>query len=209
MRLRTDGVVRFALLALTLSVLFEFSAAGQEVRPNPRIRLVTSKGPIIVELQPDKAPVTVENFLAYVQDGFYDGTIFHRVIPGFMIQGGGHTPDMKEKKGRDPIQNEANNGLVNQRGTLAMARKPNPHSATSQFFINLESNTSLNFKNASRDGYGYCVFGKVIEGMDVVDAIAATPTTIRAGLRDVPVEPILIEKVEIIEAQPSAPTGTH
>jgi len=151
--------------------------------------LNTSHGKIAIELHADEAPLTVENFLRYVDDGYYDGTIFHRVIPGFMIQCGGFDRGMARKDTRAPIENEADNGLLNQRGTLAMARTSDVNSATSQFFINLKDNDFLN--HGSRD-FGYAVFGKVVDGMDVIDKIAASPTTRRNGHSDVPVEPIVI-----------------
>lgn len=160
------------------------------------IILSTRLGDIVIELYPDKAPVTAENFMSYVQDGFYDSTIFHRVIPGFMIQGGGLTADMKQKPTRSPIKNEANNGLSNKRGTLAMARTQNPNSATSQFFINLTDNT---FLDSSPRGIGYAVFGAVIEGMEVVDKIAAVPTGKRGMHDDVPLEPVAIESARLVE----------
>ncbi len=163
------------------------------------IRMQTTKGVIDIELDAEKAPVTVENFLTYVKDGFYDGTIFHRVIDGFMVQGGGLEPGMKEKQTREPIKNEADNGLANDRGTIAMARTNDPHSATAQFFINVSDNTFLNFRSQSVDGWGYCVFGKVVEGMDVVDAIKGVATTTKGFHQDVPAEDVVIEKVEIVE----------
>ncbi|MCB1838259.1 MAG: peptidylprolyl isomerase, partial [Alcanivoracaceae bacterium] len=143
---------------------------------NPQVTLDTSKGEIVLELYPDKAPATVANFLTYVQDGFYNGTVFHRIIPNFMIQGGGFDQQYQKKDTRDAIQNEADNGLGNDRGTIAMARTGDPHSATAQFFINTVDNTPLNFTGKNPRGWGYAVFGKVIKGMDVVDAISATPT---------------------------------
>ena len=158
----------------------------------PRVNLETSHGAIVLELYPDKAPKTVENFLAYVKSGFFDGTIFHRVIPGFMIQGGGLTANMAKKQTRKPIPNEADNGLANSRGTIAMARTGDPHSATAQFFINTADNGFLNHRGKTPQGWGYCVFGRVKEGMAVVDAIEKSPTASRAGRRDVPVEPIII-----------------
>ncbi len=161
------------------------------------VKLETSKGDILIELNSKAAPVTVRNFLTYVDDGFYDGTIFHRVISGFMIQGGGFTADMKRKQTHDPIANEAKNGLSNMRGTIAMARTNDPDSATSQFFINHTDNTPLDPGSVS--GAGYAVFGKTIEGMDVVDAIAAVKTTTRSGMADVPVEPVVIKSVSIVE----------
>ena len=160
----------------------------------PVVVMETSKGVIKIELDPKNAPNTVKNFLAYVDDKFFDGTIFHRVKPKFMIQGGGFTPDMKEKPNRAPIKNESANGLPNLRGTIAMARTGNPHSATSQFYINHITNDSLDRKNAA-DGWGYCVFGKVIEGMDVVDAIAVVPTGVKRGHGDVPLETVLIKSI--------------
>ncbi|MEZ5534364.1 MAG: peptidylprolyl isomerase [Thiolinea sp.] len=166
---------------------------------NPKVLIETSKGNITVELDAKNAPNTTENFIAYVKDGFYDGTIFHRVIPNFMIQGGGMNPDMSEKANKGPIQNEANNGLTNDRGTLAMARTPNPHSASSQFFINVADNSFLNFKNESMQGWGYAVFGKVTDGMDVVDAIVAVKTGNHGAHQDVPVEPVTMDKVTVIE----------
>lgn len=159
----------------------------------------TSKGTITAELYPDKAPQTVANFVRYVREDFYAGTVFHRVIPGFMIQCGGFTSDMRQKATHEDIPNEADNGLENRRGTLAMARTPDPHSASSQFFINLKDNDFLNFREANRSGYGYCVFGKVIDGMDVVDAIAEVETASKAGHDDVPVEPVLIQSVAVKE----------
>ena len=163
------------------------------------IKLITNKGTIILELDAAKAPDTVANFIQYAKDGFYNGTIFHRVINGFMIQGGGMEPGMKEKPTRDNIKNEAENGLTNDRGTIAMARTPDPHSASSQFFINLKDNNFLNFTSADAQGFGYCVFGKVVEGMDIVDKIEGVTTGSSAGHQDVPVEDVLIESVEIEE----------
>ncbi|HML96336.1 MAG TPA: peptidylprolyl isomerase [Thermodesulfobacteriota bacterium] len=163
---------------------------------NPVVIISTSKGDIKVELLKNEAPVTVENFLSYVNDGFYDGTIFHRVIPNFMIQGGGFTSDFAQKPTKAPIKNEANNGLKNDRGTLAMARTQVVDSATSQFFINVVDNDFLN--NGARD-FGYAVFGKVIDGMDVVDAIAAVPTSNKGMHGDVPTEDVVIESVKVVE----------
>ena len=167
---------------------------------NPQIQISTRLGSITVELDAAAAPKTVANILRYVDEGFYAGTLFHRVIPGFMIQGGGLTPDMANKPNHAPVENEAANGLKNNRGTLAMARTSIPHSATSQFFINLKDNDFLNYSSPSPQGWGYCVFGKVVEGMDVVDAIAKQPTGNRAGHGDVPREDILIDSVTRIEA---------
>ncbi|MFP5213056.1 MAG: peptidylprolyl isomerase [Acidobacteriota bacterium] len=162
---------------------------------NPVVIMETSEGTIKIELWADKAPGTVKNFLRYVDDGFYTGTIFHRVIKDFMIQGGGLGPDMKEKKTRDPIKNEAAPELLNNRGTIAMARTSLVNSATAQFFINVVDNAFLNHKNKTPMGYGYAVFGQVIEGMDVVDKIVAVPTTSFGPHADVPAKPVLINSV--------------
>jgi len=172
---------------------------GAKMSAKPIVKLETTKGTITVELDAEKAPKTVENFIKYVEDGFYDGIIFHRVIPGFMIQTGGMLPDMSEKPNREAIKNEANNGLKNDRGTLAMARTPNPHSASSQFFINLKDNDFLNFTSESQAGWGYAVFGKVIDGMDVVDEIAKVKTGNQAGHQDVPLEPVTITKASVVK----------
>jgi peptidyl-prolyl cis-trans isomerase B (cyclophilin B) len=161
---------------------------------HPRVALDTSKGRIVLELYPDKAPKTVANFLQYVKAGHYDGVIFHRVIDGFMIQGGGFTPDMNQKPTKPPIQNEADNGLTNDRGTIAMARTMDPNSASAQFFINTVNNASLNHKSKTPQGWGYTVFGKVVEGLDVVDQIAKVKTGTKSGFQDVPVEPVIIKK---------------
>ena len=161
------------------------------------IRFTTSKGVFEVELDAKAAPKTVENFKNYVKEGFYDGTIFHRVIDGFMIQGGGFTPDMKQKETHDPIENEAANGLSNRRGTIAMARTGEPHSATSQFYINVADNTFLDAREA-RDGWGYAVFGRVTRGMAVVDKIAQTRTGVKAGMGDVPVSTVTIKSVRLV-----------
>jgi peptidyl-prolyl cis-trans isomerase B (cyclophilin B) len=157
-----------------------------------RVLLSTTKGDLVLELDREKAPLTVENFLSYVDSGFFDGTVFHRVIPGFMVQGGGFVVGMDQKKTKEPIKNEAKNGLKNLRGTIAMARTSDPHSATAQFFINLVDNAFLNRTGDSVQGAGYCVFGKVASGMEAVDAIAAVPTGNRGPHGDVPVEDVLI-----------------
>lgn len=159
------------------------------------ITLQTNHGDITIDLDFEKAPKTAENFLAYAKSGFYDGTIFHRVMNGFMIQGGGFDTNMQQKKTNAPIDNEAKNGLQNKRGTIAMARTSDPHSATAQFFINVVDNDFLNFTSESANGWGYCVFGKVTDGMDVVDAIKKVPTTSRLGHQNVPVENVVIEKI--------------
>lgn len=166
---------------------------------NPEVLLETTSGDILLELFPDKAPKTVANFLQYVDDGFYDNTIFHRVIPDFMIQGGGMTAKMKEKDTRAPIPNEADNGLKNERGTIAMARTMDPDSASAQFFINQKNNDFLDYKAPTRDGWGYAVFGKVIDGMDVVDKIAKSKTKSQGGYDDVPVDMVLITKASRFE----------
>ncbi len=162
-----------------------------------KVKFTTNMGDIVIELDEEKAPVTAANFRQYVEDGFYDGLIFHRVIPGFMIQGGGFMPDMMQKATREPIENEANNGLRNDRGTIAMARTADPHSASAQFFINVKDNNFLDYPG--HDGWGYAVFGKVVEGMDTVDEIEKVETGTRAGHQDVPVEPVVIEKAEMVE----------
>ena len=179
-------------MVIVLGVVLAAGAADQPVG-NPKVVLETSKGQIVIELYLQKAPETVVNFLDYVDAKFYDGTIFHRVIPNFMIQGGGFTSDMKRKPGKGPIKNEADRGLKNDRGTIAMARTGDPHSATAQFFINTANNDFLDHKNKTQQGWGYAAFGKVIEGMNVVDAISAVKTTKRGMSRDVPVEPIVIK----------------
>lgn len=167
---------------------------------NPRVSLDTTKGRIVIELYADKAPKTVKNFLDYVKAGFYNGTIFHRVIPGFMVQGGGFTPDMTEKPTRPPVPNEADNGLLNQRGTLAMARTSDPDSASAQFFINVANNTPLNFRGKNPAEWGYAVFGNVVEGMDVVDAIVQVPTTTKGPYENVPMQPVVLQKASILPA---------
>jgi peptidyl-prolyl cis-trans isomerase B (cyclophilin B) len=161
------------------------------------VKLHTNLGTITLELDAEKAPKTVANFLQYVEDGHYADTLFHRVIDGFMIQGGGYMPDMAQKATRDPIENEAANGLKNEPYTIAMARTPDPHSATAQFFINVSDNDFLNYRSPTPQGFGYCVFGKVVEGQEVVDAIKKLKTGNRAGHQDVPVEDVIIEKAEV------------
>ncbi|MDC7713596.1 peptidylprolyl isomerase [Vogesella sp. LYT5W] len=164
------------------------------------IKLTTNFGDITLELFADKAPKTVANFEQYVLDGHYDGTIFHRVINGFMIQGGGFTADMKQKDTRDTIENEANNGLSNKTYTVAMARTPDPHSASAQFFINVSDNDFLDFRSETMQGWGYAVFGQVVAGQDVVDRIKGVKTGRAGGHQDVPVEPVIVEKAEIVAA---------
>lgn len=163
------------------------------------ITFQTNFGPISIELDFKNTPVTANNFLQHAKNGFYDGVVFHRVINGFMIQGGGFDADMKQKPSQPTIQNEANKGQANMRGTLAMARTSDPHSASTQFFINVADNDFLNFKSETSSGWGYCVFGKVVEGMDVVDQIKKVATTMRSGHENVPVENVVIEKVEVLE----------
>lgn len=193
-RIKTS--IRSVILILAaLSLLPGTTTANQT---NPMIKLTTSKGEITIEMYPDEAPATVQNFLSYVESGFFEGLIFHRVIEGFMIQGGGFTPDMQQKKSGDPIQNEADNGLKNETGTLAMARTGDPHSATAQFFINLENNDFLNHTGKNPQGWGYAVFGKVTEGLDVVNQIGSVATGRAGPYSDVPVEPVTIENVQVI-----------
>jgi len=180
----------FAVLALLVAVAAPARAA------DPVVEMKTSLGVIRIELYPDKAPKTVDNFLHYVRDGFYDHTVFHRVIDGFMIQGGGMDGQLHEKPTRAPIENEARNGLKNQAGTIAMARKPDPHSATAQFFINLVNNDNLDYP--SFDGWGYAVFGKVVQGMEVVSKIAKVPTGAVGRYENVPASPVLIESVRLV-----------
>jgi peptidyl-prolyl cis-trans isomerase B (cyclophilin B) len=163
------------------------------------VRMQTNKGEMVLELYADKAPITVENFIEYAKSGFYNGTIFHRVIPAFMIQGGGFEPGMKEKDTKAPIKNEADNGLKNDLGTIAMARTPDPDSASSQFFINAKDNDFLNYTSPTPQGWGYCVFGKVIKGMDVVNSIEKVSTGNSGGHGDVPKEDIIIEEVTVEE----------
>ncbi len=164
-----------------------------------KVKMTTSLGEVIIEVNNEKAPKSAANFLVYVKDGFYNGTIFHRIIPGFMAQAGGFDTDFKEKKSNASIQNEADNGLKNDKGTLAMARTGDPHSASSQFFINYKDNDFLNYSSKSPQGWGYAVFAKVIEGMDIVDKMAKEKTGSKNGHQDVPKENIVIEKVEIVE----------
>lgn len=183
------------------SCIFTINAEDQKTPYHPQVSIMTSKGEIVVELKPEKAPKTVENFLEYVKSGFYENTIFHRVIKEFMIQGGGFTPEMVKKKACPPIQNEADNRDSNRKYTIAMARTPDPHSASAQFFINCKNNDFLDFKNKSPQGWGYCVFGRVIKGMPVVDAIEGVATSSKGGMQNVPVETVLITKVKLLNPQ--------
>jgi peptidyl-prolyl cis-trans isomerase B (cyclophilin B) len=192
-------MVKSIILGISLvGFLFLFAIFSDAAASNPKVLMKTTKGDITIELYPDKAPISVENFLSYVSEKFYDGTVFHRVIKDFMIQGGGLNVDFQEKTTKSTIQNEAKNGLKNKRGTLAMARMPEPHTASSQFFINHVDNPGLDYGQCA-DGWGYCVFGKVIQGLDVVDAIANSPVMIKSGMRDVPRETIQIVSITLIE----------
>lgn len=198
-----SGTLLSALLLLTSLASFAQDEAPVEsenpfAKERPTVVLHTSMGEITIELFEEEAPISVENFLAYARDGHYDGTIFHRVIPNFMVQGGGFDAEFNQKPTRETITNEADNGLKNSRGTVAMARTGMPHSASSQFFINVVDNASLDHRGKqSGRTWGYAVFGEVTEGMDVVDQIRVVPTTSRPPYRDVPVEPVIIERVEI------------
>jgi cyclophilin family peptidyl-prolyl cis-trans isomerase len=182
-------------MLVLLSFISLFAISSPASAAEPLIIMETSKGVITIELFDDRAPVTCKNFRKYVQDGFFNGLIFHRVIPGFMIQGGGFEPGMKKRKTRKPIFNEADNGLKNRRGTLSMARTANINSATAQFFLNVNDNRSLDHRGMTQAGYGYAVFGKVLDGMDVADAIVNVPTGRRGMHGDVPLEDVLIVKM--------------
>ncbi|WP_055449830.1 peptidylprolyl isomerase [Thiomonas bhubaneswarensis] len=186
----------FAALSLLTAAALPAVQAAETPTAQPKVEFVTTMGKFVVQLDPARAPKTVANFLDYVKSGFYKGTIFHRVIPGFMVQGGGFTADMQKKPTRAPIPLESQNGLRNLRGTIAMARTPDPNSATSQFFINVVDNPSLDYPKP--DGYGYAVFGKVISGMDVVDKIVAVPTKNEGPFQNVPVKPIVIEDAKLL-----------
>jgi len=191
-------ILIFSLMFCLFST-FSFATEIQMSDNTPKVKLTTNLGAIVIELDQEKAPETVANFLRYVKEGFYDGTIFHRVIPGFMAQGGGFDQNFEQKSTHEAIKNEADNGLKNERGTIAMARTPNPDSATAQFFINLKDNNFLNYSSPTPNGWGYAVFGKVVEGMDVVDKMAEVETGNRGMHQDVPVEDIIIEKAEVVE----------
>ena len=193
-------MIPIRILVSTLVLQFAFATAGHsQTEDNPMVKMTTNFGDIEIELFPDEAPDTTSNFLTYVNEGFFDGLIFHRVIPNFVIQGGGFEPGMRKRSTNAAIQNEADNGLKNKRGTLSMARTNDPHSATSQFFINLKDNDFLDYKSKDASGWGYAVFAKVTSGMDVVDAIAETTTGDNSGHSDVPVEDVVIEKAELLE----------
>jgi len=192
-------MLRSILMGVSLiGLVLAFSTLTNAEPANPKVLMKTTKGDMTIELHLDKAPITVKNFLSYVDEKFYDGTIFHRVIKDFMIQGGGLTEDFVEKPAKSPIKNEASNRLKNKRGTIAMARMPEPNSATCQFFINHVDNSYLDYGVAA-DGFGYCVFGTVIDGMGVVDAIAKTPTMTKRGMTDVPRETIKIISVSRVD----------
>ena len=179
------------------AIIFLNNGANAEMTTNTKIIIKTTSGDIKIELYDDKAPITSENFKKYVESGYFTDTIFHRVIKDFMIQGGGFTTEMNEKDSMPPIQNEANNGVSNARGTIAMARTPDPHSASSQFFINLKDNNFLDFTAETSQGWGYCAFGKVFEGMDILDKIALVDTGSYGAHQDVPKEPITINEIII------------
>ena len=205
-----------SLAIVAILVIFAFFAIQKQLKPtdtpkqaikqqptgtkNMNISMKTNHGTITLELYPDKAPITVKNFIEYIESGHFNGTIFHRVIPGFMIQGGGFVPGMSQKDVKAAIKNEAGNGLANDDGTIAMARTPDPDSATAQFFLNVKDNSFLNYSSPTPQGWGYCVFGKVVEGMDVVRAIEKVATASAGMHQDVPVEDVIIEDVQVIEA---------
>jgi len=187
--------ILFGVLSVLVAATSTYAAEGG----NPVVIMKTSMGDIKIELDKAKAPVTVENFLGYVNDKFYDGTIYHRVIPAFMIQGGGFDKDMSQKKTKAAIKNEASNGLKNTNGTIAMARTSDPNSATAQFFINTKDNVFLDYKNDTPQGMGYAVFGKVVDGMDVVKKIEQVKTTSKGPYENVPVTPVVIESIRVVE----------
>lgn len=200
-RHRLQGFRLPGLSFLVLAALIFCTVPSWAQDSGPVVSMQTNHGEIVIQLQPDKAPLTVANFLEYVNSGFYEGTVFHRIAEGFVIQGGGYTEDLKLKPFGEPIKNEADNGLTNARGTLSMARKPDPHSATVQFFINLGDNGEYLDQGKTGDGWGYAVFAYVVEGMDVVDEIAAVKTGKRIEIPNmpVPVEPVIIQKVSVRE----------
>ena len=190
--------IKSIFFTFVLAALIALPSYSDQSGHKNMIKMTTSHGDIEIELYPEDAPITVKNFLEYIESGFFDGTIFHRVIPGFVLQGGGFTSDMNQKETRAPITNEADNGLKNTVGALSMARTPNPDSATSQFFINLVDNAFLDFSAKTQQGWGYAVFAKVTSGMDVVESIAGVVTGNVGGHSDVPVEAVVIEKVEVL-----------
>lgn len=199
--MKNTKAILIAISILSCGILFSTIAAE-------RVKLSTNYGDIIIELNREKAPITVENFLSYINNSFYDETIFHRVIKSFMIQAGGMTEDLQQKSTQSPITNEADNGLSNLRGTIAMGRTTSAHSATSHFFINTVNNTFLNHKNkSSGSNWGYCVFGEVVEGMDVVDAIENVQTTSQSGFQDVPATPVIITSAKPLEEEPISNTS--
>ncbi len=195
----TKIIIASLTLFLVATLCLAGAAAAKNERSNPVVRLTTNLGEIDIELFANEAPKSTANFLDYVKSGHYDGTIFHRVINGFMIQGGGMTPDLQQKPTKNPIENEADNGLKNEAYTVAMARTQDPHSATAQFFINVKNNEFLNHKGKNPQGWGYCVFGKVVKGHGVVNKIKAVPTGSKGMFDDVPTEPVVIEKAEVVE----------
>jgi cyclophilin family peptidyl-prolyl cis-trans isomerase len=186
-------------MMLLLTTSLSFATENIMSDTSSKVKLTTSLGDITIQLNSEKAPISSANFLTYVNEGFYNGTIFHRIIPGFMAQGGGFDTDFNQKAVHDPIKNEADNGLTNKRGTIAMARTNVPDSATAQFFINYKDNSFLNYSSPTTSGWGYAVFGEVIEGMDIVDEMAKQPTGNRGGHQDVPKTNIVIEKSEVIQ----------
>lgn len=190
--------ITFTLMLFFITTL-SFATENNMSDTQNKVKLTTSLGVIIVQLNAEKAPISAENFKTYVKEGFYDGTIFHRVIPGFMAQGGGFDTDFNQKEVHAAIKNEADNGLKNTRGSLAMARTPDPDSATAQFFINYKDSSFLDYTSPTSSGWGYAVFAEVIEGMDIVDAMADAPTGNHGGHQDVPKENIVIEKAELID----------
>jgi peptidyl-prolyl cis-trans isomerase B (cyclophilin B) len=191
--------VPILFMMLFLTATLSFAKENKMTDTSPKVKLTTSLGAIVIQLNDEKAPVTTANFLKYVNEGFYNGTIFHRVIKDFMAQGGGFDTGFKQKATHDPIKNEADNGLANKRGSIAMARTSDPNSATAQFFINYRDNGFLNHTSPTPSGWGYAVFGEVVEGMDIVDAMANQPTGNRGGHQDVPKTDIVIEKAEVVK----------
>ena len=195
--------MKIFLMQVTLTLCLATIGLGNAWAEKIQVLIQTNQGDIKLELDKAKAPGTVDNFVQYANDGFFDGTIFHRVIPGFMVQGGGFTADMNKKETRAAIKNEAKNGLKNKRGSIAMARTRAPHSATAQFFINHKDNSFLDYPG--QDGWGYAVFGEVVEGMEVVDTITEQPTGVKNGMQNVPTTAVVIEKVSVVTATPAAP----